>query len=69
MTVSTTPTPAGQRIAAPAEILETGADALGVAAGLVEVALEALAVAAARGHRDLRLEDAHRARAPSRGPR
>ena len=50
---------AGQQTAALAELLQTPADAPGVVAGLVEVSLEALAVAAARGHGDLRLKDAH----------
>ena len=60
---------AGQQIAALAELLEAGADALGVVARLVEVALEALAIAPARGHGDLRLQDAHQRELASRGPR
>src|SRR4051812_31839141 len=48
-----------QWIAAAAEVLQPRVDAARVVARLVEMALEAVPVAAARGHGDLRLQDAH----------
>ena len=47
-----------QRVGALVQLLQSARDALGVVARLVEVRLEAGAVAAARRHRDLRLQHA-----------
>jgi hypothetical protein len=43
-----------------AELLEANPDLLGVIAGLTQVMLEPVAVAATRCHGDLRLQDAHK---------